>query len=46
MIIRSFEKNNGNLDRVSMTRFRDFVNVHELKECYLRGRLFTMSNEC
>jgi hypothetical protein len=45
MILRASEKNNENLDRASMRRFRDFVNEQELKECYMHGRLFTWSNE-
>jgi endonuclease/exonuclease/phosphatase family metal-dependent hydrolase len=39
------QKNNENLDRRSMTRFRDFVNSHELKELYMQGRMYTWSNE-
>jgi endonuclease/exonuclease/phosphatase family metal-dependent hydrolase len=45
MILRASEKNNENLDRRSMTRFRDFVNSHELKELYMHGRTYTWSNE-
>jgi hypothetical protein len=45
MILRASEKNNENLDRANMRRFRDFVNDQELKECYMHGRLFTWSNE-
>jgi hypothetical protein len=45
MILRASEKNNGNLDRSSMRRFRDFVARLELKELYLHGRLFTWCNE-
>jgi hypothetical protein len=45
MILRASEKNNENLDRASMRRFRDFVSNQELKECYMHGRLFTWSNE-
>jgi mannosylglycoprotein endo-beta-mannosidase len=45
MILRASEKNNLNLDRSSMRRFRDFVVNLELKELYLHGRLFTWCNE-
>jgi hypothetical protein len=41
MILRASEKNNENLDRASMRRFRDFVSSQELKDCYMHGRLFT-----
>jgi hypothetical protein len=45
MILRASEKNNENLDRANMRRFRDFVSSQELKEIYMHGRLFTWSNE-
>jgi endonuclease/exonuclease/phosphatase family metal-dependent hydrolase len=45
MILCASEKNNDNLDKASMRRFRDFVSNLELKECYMHGRLFTWSNE-
>jgi hypothetical protein len=44
MILRSSEKNNDNLDRCLMAKFREFVRVMELKDLYLHGRLFTWSN--
>jgi exonuclease III len=45
MILRASEKNNTNLDRTSMRRFRDFVACLDLKELYLHGRVFTWCNE-
>jgi hypothetical protein len=45
MILRASEKNNSNLDRAGMRRFRDFVANLELKELYLHGRLFTWCND-
>jgi hypothetical protein len=45
MILRASEKNNRNLDRHSMTSFREFVAEQELKEIYMHGRLYTWSNE-
>lgn len=45
MILRASEKNNGNLDRLNMNQFRDFVSSQELKEVYMHGRLYTWSNE-
>jgi endonuclease/exonuclease/phosphatase family metal-dependent hydrolase len=45
MILRASEKNNNNLDRASMRRFREFVAALELKEPYLHGRMFTWCNE-
>ena len=44
MILHAAEKNNDNLNRRMMARFRDFVNGRELKEIYLHGRQFTWSN--
>jgi mannosylglycoprotein endo-beta-mannosidase len=45
LILRVSEKNNENLDRSMMNRFREFVNAQELKEIYMHGRLFTWSSE-
>jgi hypothetical protein len=45
MILRAADKNNLNLNRRSMSRFRDFVNEHELRDIYMHGRLYTLSNE-
>jgi hypothetical protein len=45
MILHASEKNNRNLDRRSMTSFREFVADQELKEIYMHGRLYTWSNE-
>ena len=45
MILCAADKNNGNLDRANMARFRAFVNKLELKEMYMHGRTFTWSNE-
>lgn len=45
MILRASEKNNANLNRSMMSKFRDFVDNNELKEVYMHGRRFTWSNE-
>jgi hypothetical protein len=45
IILNARDKNNGNLDRPMMARFRDFVHEHELKDIYMHGRLYTWSNE-
>jgi hypothetical protein len=45
MILRASEKSNKNLDHANMSRFRKVISELELKECYLRGRTFTWSNE-
>jgi hypothetical protein len=45
MIYRDEDKNNGNLHRRMMGRFRRFLNDSELKEIYLHGRRYTWSNE-
>ncbi|XP_071679528.1 uncharacterized protein [Lolium perenne] len=45
MILNASEKNNENLDRGMMQRFRAFVHEHELKDLYMQGRAFTWSNE-
>lgn len=41
MILHASEKNNVNLNRRMMQRFRGFVDSHELKELYMHGRIFT-----
>jgi endonuclease/exonuclease/phosphatase family metal-dependent hydrolase len=45
MILRASEKNNTNLNRTMMNKFRSFVDNNELKELYMHGRRFTWSNE-
>ena len=45
MIIRPTDKNNTNINRRMMSKFRDFVDEHELKEMYMHGRRYTWSNE-
>ena len=45
MILNANEKNNVNLNRSMMRRFRMFVDNNELKEIYMHGRRFTWSNE-
>uniref|UniRef100_A0A453GGX9 Endonuclease/exonuclease/phosphatase domain-containing protein n=1 Tax=Aegilops tauschii subsp. strangulata TaxID=200361 RepID=A0A453GGX9_AEGTS len=45
LILRDEDKNNGNLCRRMMGRFRRLVNDLALKEMYLNGRRFTWSNE-
>ena len=45
MILRASEKNNANLNRSMMGKFRAFVDNNELKEVYMHGRRFTWSNE-
>lgn len=45
MIYSSEDKNNDNVNRVMMGRFRRFVNDLELKEIPLLGRRYTWSNE-
>lgn len=45
MIYRDEDKNNGNLNRRMMGRFRRFLNDSALKEIYLHGRRYTWSNE-
>jgi hypothetical protein len=44
-ILSATEKNNNNLDRAMMTRFKSFLHEHELRDLYLHGRLYTWSNE-
>jgi hypothetical protein len=41
MILSVAEKNNSNLNRAVMTRFRHLRQRHKLKHTYLHGRLFT-----
>jgi exonuclease III len=45
MILYASEKNNDNLDRTMMARFRSFVQELELKDLYMHGRRFTWSSE-
>jgi hypothetical protein len=45
MILYASEKNNDILDRPLMSRFRNFMHEHELKDLYLHGRRFTWSSE-
>jgi hypothetical protein len=45
MILNTLEKNNTNLDRPMLARFRRFVHELELKDLYLHGRLYTWRNE-
>jgi endonuclease/exonuclease/phosphatase family metal-dependent hydrolase len=44
MIMYASEKNNDNLDRPMMARFRRFAQNLELKDLYMHGRQFTWSN--
>uniref|UniRef100_A0A453SB23 Endonuclease/exonuclease/phosphatase domain-containing protein n=3 Tax=Aegilops tauschii subsp. strangulata TaxID=200361 RepID=A0A453SB23_AEGTS len=45
LIYRDEDKNNGNLNRRMMGRFRRVINDLALKEIYLNGRRYTWSNE-
>jgi len=45
LIYRSADKNNPNVDRAMMGRFRRLINELELQELELLGRHFTWSNE-
>lgn len=45
LIYRAVDKNNDNLNRCMMGRFRRFLDDMELLEIQLQGRLFTWSNE-
>lgn len=45
LIYRDEDKNNGNLNRRLMGKFRRFINDLALKEIYLNGRRYTWSNE-
>lgn len=44
-IYMASDKNNLNLNRRNMGRFRRFIDDHELKDLHLHGRMFTWSNE-
>lgn len=44
LILDASDKNNLNLNRRNMGRFRRFVDDMELKDVHLNGRLFTWSN--
>jgi exonuclease III len=44
MIMYASEKNNENIDRGMMARFRRFAQELELKDLYMHGRIFTWSN--
>jgi hypothetical protein len=45
LIYQAADKNNGNLDRSMMGRFRRLLNDLLLKEVYQKGRRYTWSNE-
>lgn len=45
LIYREEDKNNGDLNRRMMRRFRRLLNDLALKEVYLNGRRYTWSNE-
>ena len=45
LITSEEDKNNGNLNRAMMGRFRRLINDLELKELSLHGRKFTWSNQ-
>jgi len=45
LIYQAADKNNPNLDRAMMGRFRRFLNDNDLKEIPLLGRKYTWSNE-
>lgn len=45
LIYRTEDKNNPNLNRAMMGRFRRLLNDLQLKEVELLGRRFTRSNE-
>jgi hypothetical protein len=45
MIYQASDKNNDNLDRAMMGRFRRFLNEVDLKEIPLLGHKYTWSNE-
>jgi exonuclease III len=44
-IHRACDKNNLNIDRGRLTRFRDTLNACDLKDIHLQNRKFTWSNE-
>ena len=45
MILRACDKNNANINGAMMSKFRSFVDDHELKELYMHGCMYTWSNE-
>ena len=45
LILYAADKNNSNLDRRMMGKFKRFVDNNALKELFLHGRKFTWSNE-
>ena len=45
MLYRDEDKNNGNLNRRMMGRFRRVLKDHTLKYIYLNGRRYTWTNE-
>ncbi|XP_073354918.1 uncharacterized protein [Aegilops tauschii subsp. strangulata] len=45
LIVCAEDKNNANLNRRMMARFRSLLNRLELKEIYLHGRRYTWTNE-
>lgn len=45
LILQATDKNNANLDRRMMSKFRRFIDANGLKELFLHGRMFTWSNE-
>ena len=45
LIYQAADKNNANLDRAMMGRFRRFLDDMDLKEILLLGRKYTWSNE-
>uniref|UniRef100_A0A8R7TFI0 Endonuclease/exonuclease/phosphatase domain-containing protein n=1 Tax=Triticum urartu TaxID=4572 RepID=A0A8R7TFI0_TRIUA len=45
LIVNAEDKNNENINRQMLARFRALLNRLELKELYLNGRRYTWSNE-
>lgn len=45
LLLEASDKNNSNINRRNLGRFRRFVNEVELKDVHLHGRSFTWSNE-
>lgn len=45
MILRADEKSNNNINRRILRRFKEFVDNNELREIYMHGRRFTLTNE-
>lgn len=45
LILDASDKNNANINRRNLGRFRRFVNEMELKDIHLHGRNYTWSNE-